>query len=230
MMRARDVMTREVATIPPEGTVQDIAALLLDRQISAVPVVDQACAVVGMVSEGDLLRRRELGTDKRRHGWRAFLANPGTVARDYVKSRGLHARDIMSTPVIAVSPEATLAELAEIMEARHIKRVPVVEGGKLVGLVSRADLVRALAQAVSKPPAHANDAEIRNTMLQRIDSQRFAAGAMIRVAVKDGVVTLTGIVKSEEHLRALKVMAETTPGVEAVFSEVDVRPDLPLGA
>jgi CBS domain-containing protein len=134
-MRAHEVMTRDVVSILPDATVREIVDLLLDRQISAVPVIDQACALVGIVSEGDLLRRRELGTDKRRHGWRAFLANPDTVARDYVKSRGLHARDIMSAPVISVGPDATLAELAEVMEKRGIKRVPVVESGRLVGLV-----------------------------------------------------------------------------------------------
>jgi CBS domain-containing protein len=229
-MRAHEVMTREVVSIPPDATVHEIAEVLLDRHISAVPVVDQSAAVVGIVSEGDLLRRRELGTDRRRHGWRAFLANPDTVARDYVKSRGLHARDIMSAPAISVGPDATLAELAALMEKRGIKRVPVVEDGRLVGLVSRADLVRALVHATAKLPMRANDAEICNTMLQRLDSQRFAVRSMVRVAVKDGTVTVTGIVQSEEHLQALRVMAETIPGVADVVCEIDVRPNLPLGA
>ena len=228
-MQAHDMMTPDVATVSPEATVSEVASLLLDRGISAVPVVDQTGAVVGIVSEGDLLRRRELGTDKRRRGWRAWLSDPDAMAVEYVKSRSTHVRDIMSAPVLSVGPATPVSEIAGMMEKHRIKRVPVIDRGRLVGLVSRADLVRALARMPARSSALPNDSAIRNTVLQRLASQHFVSPGLVDVEVHDRKVTLSGTVSSDEQLQALRVMAESVPGVAAVESRIAVHPRLPLG-
>ena len=161
-MNAGDVMTPEVATVTPDTPVLKVVQLLLSRGISAVPVVDEAGALVGIVSEGDLLHRVELGTEKRHGGWRAFFTGTATLAGEYVRSHGTVARDVMTRDVISTSPATKLAEVAELMEQRRIKRLPVLDNGRLVGIVSRANLLRAFAsqQAGAAPAVTADDPAI----------------------------------------------------------------------
>lgn len=143
-MQAQDVMTTKVATIGAEATVRDAAKLMLERGVSALPVVDEKEHVVGIVSEGDLVRRQELGTETTGSWW--LLALTEGAARDYRKTHARAVRDVMTRPVIGVRPSASLKQIAKLMEERRIKRVPVLDAGRLLGIVSRADLVRQLAK------------------------------------------------------------------------------------
>src|SRR5574338_371038 len=144
LMQAKDVMTTRLATVAPDATVREIANLLLERRISAVPVVDSDGRLKGIVSEGDLIRRPELGTLRHRSWWLSLLSNAEEDAISYVKTHGGHARDVMTPEVITVDETAPLEQIADTLEKHGIKRVPVLGKGKLVGIVSRADLLRGL--------------------------------------------------------------------------------------
>ncbi len=141
-MQAKDIMTTRVATIGPDATVRDAARLMVERGVSGLPVIDED-RVIGILSEGDLVRRTELGTETSGAWWLVALADG--AARDYRKTHAIAVRDVMSRPVFGVRASAPVREIAKLMEERRIKRVPVLEGGRLLGIVTRADLVRALA-------------------------------------------------------------------------------------
>ena len=224
-MKAREIMTTPAVSIGPLAKVHEVARLLVDSDISAVPVVDIQMRVLGMVSEGDLVRRKELRTQKRRSWWLERLTSGDTLASDYTKSHTRDVRDVMSTPVISVSEDTSLADIADILEEHRIKRVPVVKDGTLVGIVSRGDLVRELA-ASARSPAVAGDKSIRKMLLQRLKAQPWANASSLNFVVTSGIVDLNGIVPSAEQRRALRVLAETVPGVLAVK---DRLVELPLG-
>ena len=228
-MNAKEIMTTPVITVFPWAKVRDVARLLAENCISAVPVVDDQMGVIGIVSEGDLLRRKELGTGKCRSWWLELLAGADTLARDYTRAHATAVRDVMSAPVISVSEETPLAKIADILEEHGFKRVPVVRNGKLAGIVSRADLVRALAQAGPNTVARPDDKSIRNTLLQRVSAQPWASAASLNFVVEKGVIELNGIVASAEQHRALRVMAETVPGVAAVKDHLVEMSRIPGG-
>ena len=219
-MKARDVMTAPPITVTPDARVSDVAALLLDRRISAVPVVDQNGRIVGIVSEGDLLRRAETGTERHRSKWLELLLDPSTKAAEFVKAHGAYARDVMTRDVVTAGPDADLAEIATLLESRHIKRVPVVENdGEVVGIVSRANLLHALVAYRSGSPLperKASDTEIRDRIYERMERQIGRRLRRVNVVVQDGVVFLWGTVRSEDERRALTVAAELVPGVTRV--------------
>jgi CBS domain-containing protein len=214
---ARDVMTARPITVPPDASVIDIARILLDHGVSAVPVLEGG-RVVGIVSEGDLMRRTETGTDHRRSWWLKLFTGSAALARDYARSHGERAADVMTTSVVTVTPETPLHEIAGLLEERRIKRVPVVRKGTLVGIVSRADLLRAFAMTpVPKAPTlAASDHEIRDALLRQLEAAEWATPAHINPIVVDGVVQLWGLIGSEEERRAVRVMAERIGGVRAV--------------
>src|SRR5215471_629072 len=162
-MHAIDVMTSEVISVDENATVPAVARLLAERGISAVPVVDKYNCVTGMVSEGDLLHRAETGTERRRSWWLDMMASTNKLAGDYIKSHGGRAKDVMTRNVLSVTETTPVADIALLLETNRIKRVPVVRDGKLVGIVSRADLVRALAMTIEEAPSGvgANDRAIR---------------------------------------------------------------------
>lgn len=217
-MKARDVMTAPVQTIPPDHPVSAIATLMLERHISALPVVDAAGKVLGVVSEGDLVRRPELGTDNARSGWLDIFLSDDARAQDFVKTHGLHARDVMTAPAISVSPEATLADIVRLLDRHRIKRVLVLEGGRLAGIVSRTDLLRALhvrgALGAEAPPT--GDAALREAVQDLLNREAWAAGAVVNVQVSNGTVHLWGAVESDAQRRALHVAVEALPGVRAI--------------
>jgi CBS-domain-containing membrane protein len=217
-MRAVDVMTRDVITVHENATVSEVAMLLAKRGISAVPVVDAANRVIGMVSEGDLLHRAETGTEQRRAWWLDMLAATDRLARDYVKSHAETVRDVMTRDVISVTDTTPVADIAILLETHRIKRVPVIRDGKLVGIVSRANLVQALAMTVTQPPSDAanDDLAIRERLLAELKAQRWAEVAPANVTVKDGVVHLWNSYVSEEEKQALLVAARSIPGVRRV--------------
>jgi len=216
-------MTTPVVNVDATATVQDIARILLENRISAVPVVDPDGVVIGIVSEGDLMRRPEIGTEQHPSWWLSLLANPADQARDYVKNHGLRAADVMTRDVITVGEDTSLQEIAALLERRRIKRVPVMRDGKLVGIVSRANLLQGVA--VWKPPAakSASDREIRAAIentLREID----ARSQFVSVVVSDGVAHLWGSVYSSEEKDALRLAAETTAGVKRVEDNIGIFP------
>ena len=156
-MKARDVMTKDVVSIESGAPVLRAAQLMLQNRISGLPVIDAKGQLVGIVTEGDFLRRGEIGTQRRRPRWLEFLVGPGRLATEYVRACGRKVDEIMTTDLYVVTPDTPLAEVVQVMEKRRIKRVPVVENGKVVGIVSRANLMYALASLArdAKPSASA---------------------------------------------------------------------------
>jgi CBS domain-containing protein len=216
-MQAQDVMTAPVITVAPHTSVPEIAALLVERRISAVPVVDCG-TMVGIVSEGDLLRRVETRTERHRAGWLQMLLNRPAQAAEFVKEHGACARDVMTSDVLSVAPDTELTEIARILEQRRIKRVPVVERGALVGIVSRANLLRALVAYRRSPSGFEakSDPEISRALEDRLRNERWIDLHRINIVVTDKVVHLWGAVDSADQRRALVLAAGKVPGVKGV--------------
>lgn len=222
-MQVRDVMTTRVVTVHPDTTVEDIARRLLDNGISAVPVVEMDGRLVGIVSEGDLMRRSELGTDRQPSWWLSLLLESEERAARYAKTHGRVARDVMSAPVITVTDDAALADVARQLEKHRIKRLPVLGNGKLVGIVSRANLLQGLAVAkTAGGQGQASDQAIRSALLETLHRDAGVRDELVNVTVADGIVHLWGAVPSEQELKALKVAVENTEGVRGVENNVGV--------
>jgi CBS domain-containing protein len=217
-MDASDIMTREIISVGPDTPVSDVVKTLLENRISAVPVVDNG-AVVGIISEGDLLRRAEIGTERQRSRWLAFATSSANLAAEYVKTRGRSARDLMTKAVITVSADTPVAEIADILESRQIKRVPVLQDGRLVGIVSRANLIQALASSKSVPAKSVptNDRKIREALIEELRQHKWMVSPTeANVIVRDGEVHLWGHVRSEAERKAILVAAKNVPGVRRV--------------
>lgn len=226
-MHAVDVMTTEVITVDPETTVQDLAKLLSERRISGVPVVEADGRLVGIVSEGDLMHRTETGTERRvrrrRSWWLDSVGSEEELARDYVKSHGRRVRDIMSRDVISVGETTVLADIAMLLETKMIKRVPVLRDGKVVGIVSRANLVRALATTSSAPAivVDADDRTIRERLLTELQGQRWANVWAADIMVRDKIVHVWFSDDQPVAERdALRVAAENIAGVRGVEEHI----------
>jgi CBS domain-containing protein len=223
-MIARDIMTRSVITVEPETSVRAIAALLVERSISAVPVVDGFMHVLGIVSEGDLLRRAEAGTERRSSWWLELLNDAPAMARAYVKSHGLTAEHVMTRRVASVGELTPVASIAELLEAKRIKRVPVVTRGKLVGIVSRSDILRVLLKAKDLPAAAGGDNAIREAIESRLAAESWSTPIYLNVVVHDGKVELWGRVESDDQLRATVILAQEVAGPNAVANHLSVGP------
>ena len=216
-MKARDVMTRNVVSIGPDATVLQAARLMLQHHISGLPIVDAAGTLVGILSEGDFLRRRETATERRRSRWLEFLMGPGKIASEYTHSHGKKVSEVMTDEVQTVDEDADLETVVELMERRRIKRVPVTRDGRMTGIVTRSNLMHAMvSMARGEPAPPKGDAEIRERLLREIEAQEWAPAAMVNVVVRDGVVELWGAVIDDRQREALKVAAENIPGVKAV--------------
>lgn len=216
-MKAADVMTRNVLTVGPESSVAQAIRLMLNNNISGLPVLAADRKVVGILTEGDLLRRGETGTERHRPRWLEILMGPGRAAGEYVRTHGRKVADIMSTDVVSVSADTPLDEVVGLMERRRIKRVPVVEGEALVGIVSRADLLRSLLGVLDAQPAEARrDEEILELIQAELAKRSWVPRDGLSISVKDGVVDLNGVILEEEEREALRVVAENAPGVKAV--------------
>lgn len=215
-------MTRCVITAEPDTPVAEIARRLIANQISAVPVVDGAGRLVGIVSEGDLMRRPETETERHPSWWLTLLA-PEKAAMNYVKAYGHHAKDVMTHQVTTVSEDASLEEIAEILEKQHIKRVPVVTDGKLVGIVSRANLLHGLIARGSGDSPSNDDWEIK-TLVENNLSVAGVRAQLLNVVVSGGVVHLWGVVATTEEQAAARVAAESVPGMTALRFNVEVIP------
>jgi len=216
-MRARDVMTQPVLSVESDAPISQAIRLMLQRKISGLPVVDRGGHLVGLVTEGDFLRRAEAGTQHSQPRWIEFLMGPGPLAEQYVKAHGRKVSEVMTSEVRTASEETPLDDIVAMMERYHIKRVPILRGDKLVGIVTRANLLRALASLTHQiTPATAGDAEIRERILTTLKGEKWAPPTDIDVIVHDGVVTLSGCVLDERQRGALKVLAENTAGAKKV--------------
>jgi CBS domain-containing protein len=224
-MQARDVMTKDIVTVSPEATVGEIAALLVTHRIGAVPVVSAEGRLVGIVSQTDLVHRSETGTEKRRKWWLEAFADPDIKAQQYVKSHGHKAEDVMTRHVVSVSESASLAEVADVLDTHSVRQVPVVSEGRLAGMISRADLVRVLAEvSITAPAARPDNGALQKAIWDAVKAQPWLKTAYVNLAVKDGVVEAWGAVDSEEQRRALKVLIEGVPGVVTVQDQVSLLP------
>jgi CBS domain-containing protein len=198
-------------------TVREVARIFVDNRISGAPVLDPDGHVAGMISEGDLLRRSEIGTEERpRTSW-LDLWSASHEARDYIKTHAVKVRDVMTTDVLTVKPDTSLGEVASILETRRIKRVPVTDAGRLVGIVSRANLVQALASVPDEPSTDVtlSDAEIRAMLMGELAGRKWSFAGR-NLVVTNGVVHLWGVFHSVEAVEAVRVAAQSIPGVKRV--------------
>ena len=224
-MIVADVMNRNVISIAPDATVEDAAKLMLARDISGLFVVDAKGDLAGIVTEGDLLRRDELGTQRHRPWWLRLLVSPGRQASDFTHTHGRHVSDVMTVDVIAVASSAPLEDVVETMEKHRIKRLPVVENQRVIGVVSRSDLLRYLIGHVrttgpATGPAATDDSSIRTAILDALDKQSWAPVTSLNVTVAGGVVDIWGTITNDQERRAIAVVAENTPGVTAVHDHL----------
>ena len=222
-MLARDVMTPDVAIVRPDTPIKEAICKMVEARLSGLPVLDSADKLVGILTEGDLLRRHELGTEAHHPGWLTFLRGPAAAAADYVRARTLQVADVMTPAPVVVDPTTPLDRVVSLMTRQRIKRVPVVDGNKLVGIVSRADLVRALAALVANPAAEKrDDAAIRADILAELERQHWSSLSNIAVTVEAGHVKLEGLAQTEIIRTAIRVAAENIPGAVAVEDAMSV--------
>jgi CBS domain-containing protein len=216
-MKAKDVMTRRIVSIAPDATVLQAARLMLQHHISGLPVVDASGTLVGILSEGDFLRRRETATERRRSRWLEFLMGPGKIAAEYTHSHGEKVSEVMTDEARTVDEDTDLEAVVELMERHRIKRVPVMRAGKMTGILTRSNLMHAMvSMARSETAAPKGDADIRERLLSEIQAQDWAPAATVNPVVRNGVVELWGAIMDERQRAALQVAAENIPGVKAV--------------
>jgi CBS domain-containing protein len=223
-LKAAQIMTRNVRTVTPDTPARAVARLLMDNAISAVPVVDPSGIPLGVVSEADFVRRPELATTKRRSWWLAYVADPQGGAEDFIRSHGQSAAEIMHRGVVAVGPDAELAKIADLLERRKVKRVFVIDGNAIAGVITRSDFVRAVAR--TQAPATAggrSDAQIREDIERRMADEPWAPRALVTVMVENGNVSLLGMVTSEAERSALCLLAREVDGVAEVADHLVVR-------
>ncbi|HZL61437.1 MAG TPA: CBS domain-containing protein [Pseudolabrys sp.] len=224
-MKAADVMATNVITVRQDTPVAKIAEVLLANRISAVPVVNDKDVIVGIVSEGDLLHRVEAGTERHHSWWLELLTGKEILASEFVKSHARKAADVMTHKVVSVQPDTTLSDIASLLEKHRIKRVPVVINGKLVGIVSRANLVQALVslEHARKSDASVDDLTLHSNIIEQLRSKSWADPSTISVVVNNGAVELWGIVDSETEKNAIRVAVEVTPGVRQVSNKLVIE-------
>jgi CBS domain-containing protein len=223
-VKARDVMVAPVITAVPRATIRSVAETFVRHGISAVPVVDDTGKLVGIISEGDLLHRKENRTEKHRAWWLRALVGADTLAAEYAKAHAHRVEDVMTRKVISASPETPLHEIAELLEKHSIKRVPIVENGQLVGLVSRANLVQAVASAGKGLEIPSSDVTIRHKLLAHLKAEHWTHVGLLNATVNGGVVDLWGAASSDAERNAVRVAAEAIPGVCKVNNHMRIWP------
>ena len=220
-MKASYIMTPRVITIPATASVGDAARLMLQHHISGLPVVDDAGDLIGLVTESDLLHRSEAGTERRRSRWLQFLLEPGQLAQEYVRSHSRKIADVMTRDVVTVVGDTPVDQVVRLLEGRRIKRVPVVHGRKVIGIISRANLLHVLASLPVQPPADvAADGAIRERVLAAFAGQPWMPLLPVNVIVAGGIVHLWGLITDERQRSAMRVAAENVSGARAVHDHL----------
>jgi CBS domain-containing protein len=222
-MLVRDIMSAPVITIHPRATIRSAIQHMLASRLSGLPVAERPGALLGIVSEGDLLHRAEIGTAKTRSGWLDFLLGPGRSAQDYTQAHARYVEDVMTRDVVTIDENATLDDAVKLMEQHKIKRLPVTRDGALIGIMSRADVMRALLQSKDAQAANAralDDPAIKKAILDEINAQRWSTPDSIKVEVNNGDVVLSGVIFDERERDAVRVCAENVPGVKTVIDNM----------
>lgn len=216
-MKVSDVMTGNPAAVRTDCAVSEAMRLMLERRVSGLPVIDEQGKLAGIVTEGDFLRRGELGTERHRRRWVELLTSPGKLASEYAGAHALRVSEVMSTDVHVATPGMALADAVQMMEKHRVKRLPVIQGDRLVGIVSRADLMRAfLARTRGAATGAASDAALRDRIAAEIDRQAWGPSALVHVSVDGGVATLNGVLVDDRVRNALRVLAENVCGAGKV--------------
>ena len=216
-MEVQDVMTQHVISVEPNDTVARAIRLMLQERVSGLPVINAGGRLVGIVTEGDFLRRAETGTQRKRPRWLEFLVGPGRMADEYVHTHGRKVSEVMTAEPTAVTEETALTDAVALMQKHRIKRLPVMRGEKVVGIISRANLLHALASlATDAKPSKPDDKTIRKLILAELEKEKWAPTGLLNVTVKDGVVDIWGTITDERERQALIVAAENISGVKRV--------------
>jgi len=219
-MRAHQIMTRSVVTVSPETTIVDAANLMLQRHVSGLPVLDPSGKLVGIVSEGDFIRRSEIGTGRKRGRWLQFILGPGQSASDFVHEHGRKVAEVMTRSPLTITEDTGLAEIVELMEKNNVKRLPVVRGESVVGIVSRANLLQAVASLAREvPDPTADDDHIRGRIIDALERNDWCPFGL-NVVVRNGIVHLSGVITEERARAAAIVAAETIEGVKKVHDHL----------
>jgi CBS domain-containing protein len=220
IMRAHQIMTKPVITVAPETTIVDAANIMLRKHVSGLPVVDAAGKLVGVVSEGDFVRRSEIGTQRSRGRWLRFILGPGKSASDFVHEHGRRVGEVMTANPLTINEDAALAEIVEMMERNNVKRLPVMRGDELVGIVSRANLLQAVASLARQvPDPTADDDHIRARIIEAMEKNDWCPFGL-GVIVRDGIVHLSGVITEERSRQAAIVAAENVEGVKQVHDHL----------
>lgn len=225
-MQARDVMTSPAISLGENASVQEAAALMAERRVSAIPVVDDSGGIVGIVSEGDLFQRRELGTERRRSWWLDLFANPVETDRTYLRETANLLSSVMTRDVVTVGETTPLSEIADILAEKHVKRVPVVDGDRLVGIVSRADIVRAFATTMDKSRSRTSDDDrtIRDAVIAELEYLHSIQPGAVNVIVEAGQVSIWSVIESEERRLPIIEAIKNIPGVKSVRDHLTTMP------
>jgi CBS domain-containing protein len=231
-MKAFDIMTTRVATIRPDAPIAEAIRVMLQKRISGLPVVDAEERLIGIVTEGDFMRRSETSTERLRPRWLEFILGPHRLADEYVRTHARKVEDVMTRNVATVDDVTPIDRIVRLMEERRVKRLPVLREGKVAGMISRADLMRVLARLTAKSATVADhgfaaDAKIRRAILAEMDKQLWAPRASVNIEVRDGVVQLLGVIWDEKDRQALRVLAENAPGVAKVEDHLEYAPPIP---
>ena len=219
-MRAHQIMTRPVITVTPETTVVEAANTMLQRHVSGLPVIDPDGKLVGIISEGDFIRRSEIGTQRKRGRFLRFILGPGQAATDFVQEHGRKVAEIMTTTPLTITEDTELEKIVQLMEKNNVKRLPVIRGDQIVGIVSRANLLQAVASLARQiPDPTADDDHIRNRVIDTLAKNDWCPFGL-SVIVRDGIVHLSGVITEERSRQAAIVAAENVAGVNKVHDHL----------
>jgi len=219
-MRAHQIMTKPVITVTPETSIVEAANVMLKQHVSGLPVLGTGGKLVGIISEGDFLRRGEIGTQRKRGRWLSLVVSSGTAATEFVRERGRKVSEVMTPEPVTIAEDTTLEEIVRTMESNNVKRLPVMRGETLVGIVSRANLLQAVASIGREiPDPTADDDHIRSRVTSALQKEDWCPFGL-SVVVRDGIVHLSGVITDEHVRQAAMVCAENIAGVRKIHDHL----------